>query len=494
MGDVSPTSHPGDTGSSWIGNRDDRLSNLPDDILLDIVERLEIPDAVRTSILSQRWKQIPAMLSEIGITVRFFEPPHDESETSGDTVRANATMLEATRSILERRSATGLYTIHSMYLQFYLGDESTIPIGQTVAYAMATHRICSAEFTILTKVQVECNDADLLIQGGQFMSFVDACPNAFRGLTRLSIGYIMLDELEFLEVISICKRLEHLHLYRCNMTEFSLLEMEHPHLWKLEIIGCGFQKVHLKWLPKLIVLSFVYWTSQHYPFFLGYVPLLQSVCITNVGFSLQKNLKLSQLLGEASSSISELHLNFKCESIWVKPEGLKQFSVAFHKLRFVNLLNISEECDLNWTMFILQGAPNLEELCIMVQDHFCEMLGGVYRELHGFSEEKKDNGVIEWETSSGFKHTSLAVLRIVGFQAQDKFMRYIKSVMEAAVNLKEIYLHEKTLCRGCRRRARKTSMYPRTWRRKRSIRKEISKGMCSPVSIHFQRQMRSANQ
>uniref|UniRef100_A0ACD5TB23 Uncharacterized protein n=3 Tax=Avena sativa TaxID=4498 RepID=A0ACD5TB23_AVESA len=492
MGDVLPTSHPGDTGSSWKGNPDDRLSNLPDDILLDIVERLEIPDAARTSILSRRWKQIPAMLSEIGITVRFFEPAHDISDlTSDDIVRANATMLEATRSILERRS--DLYTIHSMYLQFYLGDESTIPIGQTVANAMATQIICSAEFTILTKVQVECTDADLLTQGGQFMSFFDACPYAFGGLTRLCLGYIKLGESEFLKVFSICNGLEHLHLYRCDMTGSSLLEIEHPQIYKLEIIGCGFEKVHLKWLPKLTVLSFVYWTSRHDPFSLGCVPLLQNVCITNVGLSLQNMVKLSQLLGKASS-ISELHLNFKCERIWVKPESVKQFSMPFHKLRSVNLFNISEECDLNWTMFILEGAPNLEELCIMVQDHFCEMLWGVYRQLHGFSEEKKDKGVVEWETSSGFKHTSLAVLRIVGFQAQDKFVRYIKSVMEAAVNLKEVYLHEKQGCRRCKRRVRKTSTYPMTWKRKRSIRREIRKGMCSPVSIHFRKEMLSGNQ
>jgi hypothetical protein len=48
---------------------DDRLSKLPDDILLTIVERLNIADAARTSIFSRRWKHILAMLSKIVITV-----------------------------------------------------------------------------------------------------------------------------------------------------------------------------------------------------------------------------------------------------------------------------------------------------------------------------------------------------------------------------------------------------------------------------------------
>jgi hypothetical protein len=56
--------------------------------------------------------------------------------------------------------------------------------------------------------------------------------------------------------------------------------------------------------------------------------------------------------------------------IWVKPEGLRELSQVFKKLRFVNLSGISEECDLTWTMFVLHGAPFLEELCIMVKSFY----------------------------------------------------------------------------------------------------------------------------
>ena len=120
-----------------------------------------------------------------------------------------------------------------------------------------------------------------------------------------------------------------------------------------------------------------------------------------------------------------------------------------------------------------------------MQDHFCEMKRGVSRKSMGFSEEKKDKAVVDWETSLGFKQNSLAVFRICGFQAQDKFVSYIKSVMEAAVNLENIYLYDKPVCRRCRRRVRRTSMYPRTWKHKSSIRDEINKGTSAPVGIHF---------
>ncbi|CAM0948111.1 unnamed protein product [Alopecurus aequalis] len=487
--DIFPISHPGKVEPSVKDNRDDMLSNLPDDIVLNIVERLDIADATRTSILSRRWKQIPAMLSKIVIMVNSFEPCCDNWSILDDIARAraNATVHEATKHILESRTASDSYTIHAMCLQFYLGEESTISIGQTVAKAMVTHKVGTVEFRLLTKVRARCTDADLRAQGAQFMSFVDACPNTFGGLTRLNLERMRLGESEFPQVFSICKQLKDLRLYCCDMGTLSLLELDHPQLSKVEIATCDFEKVHLKWLPKLSVLSHEYWISEHDPFSFGYVPLLQSVSIGNVGLSSFKTHRLSQLLSKASSSIRELHLNFKCERIWVKPEGRKQLSMVFHGLRYVNLMNISEECDLNWTMFILQGAPTLKELCVTVQDHFCEMIRGVSRKSMGFSDERKDKAVVDWEPSLGFKQNSLAVFRIFGFQAQDKFVSYIRNVMEAAVNLEKIYLHDKPVCRRCRRRVRRTSMYPKTWKHKSSIRDEINKGTNAPVGIHFSR-------
>jgi hypothetical protein len=50
------------------------------------------------------------------------------------------------------------------------------------------------------------------------------------------------------------------------------------------------------------------------------------------------------------------------------------------------------------------------------------------RKEYLFSEEKKDAGV-EWEASA-FKHLNLAVLRIFGFQLEEKFVDYVSGVME----------------------------------------------------------------
>ncbi|CAM0943284.1 unnamed protein product [Alopecurus aequalis] len=426
------------------------------------------------------------MLSKIAIMVGSFEAKQQgrikDLTSDDDLVQANATVLEATRSILERRTES-LYTIRQICMQFYLGDDS-IFIGQAVGDTIATQKVSSVEFTISTKVALKnCTYNDLLTQGRQFMSFFDACPDAFGGLVRLKLENLRLGESYFSKVFSICKRLEFLRLYYCDMGILSLLEVEHPQLRTLEIIGGSFERVDLKWLPKLTLAIFSCFKSRHDPLYFGDVPLLKTVGISNLALSWHKMLKLSELLG--NTAISYLQLNFKSEKIWVKPEGPKQLLPVLHKLRFVNLANISEECDLTWTMFILEGAPNLKELYITVRDHFCTMITGERRKLHAFSKEKKDKDAAWDAPASDFKHHSLAVLRIFGFQAEDKFVSYVRCVTDAAVNLRDIYLYNNPVCMKCNHMASKAPKYPRTLKQRLSVRKIISKGMRPLIGIHF---------
>uniref|UniRef100_A0ACD5YVQ0 Uncharacterized protein n=1 Tax=Avena sativa TaxID=4498 RepID=A0ACD5YVQ0_AVESA len=394
----------------------DWLSNLPDDLLLDIIERLDVADAMRTSILSRRWKLIPTMLSKILIMVGSTD---SVQERTYDVARANASVLGATRSLLESRSGgTGdeSITIAHLCIQFFLGDGS-IRIAQASANTIPTQKVGVVEFTILTEKEGKrCTRADMIAYGRQIDSLINDCPDAFSFLTRLKLENLRLGKSDFFpKLFRTCKRLEFLHLDNCDNGFRSLLEVEHPGLRELDIFRSDFERVDLNWLPELTTL--------------------------NTALSWHKMIKLSEFLGEAS--VSNLHLGFECERIWVKPEDPRELSQVFSKLRLVNLAAISEECDLTWTMFVLQGAPSLEELCIRVCDCF-----GIWdaeeREKHAYSKERKDKDA-KWEACD-FKHRNLSVLRIFGFQSEVKFMDYITTVMEAAVNLKDIYLHEKPAC------------------------------------------------
>lgn len=59
--------------------------------------------------------------------------------------------------------------------------------------------------------------------------------------------------------------------------------------------------------------------------------------------------------------------------IWVHPESPKTLGAAFGKLKVLHLMGVFPECDLSWTMFLLQAAPFLEFLNIQV-----------YIDLHSF--------------------------------------------------------------------------------------------------------------
>uniref|UniRef100_A0A0A9BZZ8 At1g61320/AtMIF1 LRR domain-containing protein n=1 Tax=Arundo donax TaxID=35708 RepID=A0A0A9BZZ8_ARUDO len=422
------------------------------------------------------------MLNKLVIKVGSFKPKDNGSKiTFSDLVRANATLNEAIKSILARRNASQ-YAIQLLCLQFYLGDES-ISIGRTVGGTMEIQTVGSAEFAILTKKgRAQCTEDDVLFHGRQLMLFIDACPNTFGGLTCLRLENVRLDESGFPSIFSTCKRLEFLRLNNCDKGMLSFLEVEHPRLGELEMDHCHFEWVHLKWLPKLSTLTFTTWITQQDPLYFGYVPLLQSVSLTNIGLSWHKMLKLSEFLGDAT--ISNLQLNFKSEKIWVQPEGPKLLLPVFQKLRLVNLINISEECDLNWTMFILEGAPSLEEFHITVRDHFCEMLRDEeLRKRYAYSEEKKG---VDWEGSaSGFKHHKLLVLKIFGFRPEDKFVNYVRSVMEAAESLDDIFLFNKLVCERCKHKVPKASRSPWPKKQRFSLRNRIMNGTNSFAVIHF---------
>src|SRR5687768_13719585 len=74
-----------------------------------------------------------------------------------------------------------------------------------------------------------------------------------------------------------------------------------------------FDRVHLKWLPKLMMLTLDMWISQQDPLSFGYVPLLRSLSLMNTGLSWHKMLKLNDFLG--NFTISSLQLKFKSEKV-----------------------------------------------------------------------------------------------------------------------------------------------------------------------------------
>ena len=83
------------------------------------------------------------------------------------------------------------------------------------------------------------------------------------------------------------------------------------------------------------------------------------------------------------------------------------------------------------------------------------IVDGEQRRRYGFSEDKKDAHVLSTAPASDFKHRNLSVLRVFGFQCEDKIVNCVESVMKAPAALEDVYMYEKPVCEYCKHTARK---------------------------------------
>ncbi|TVU15561.1 hypothetical protein EJB05_39088, partial [Eragrostis curvula] len=428
-------------------DQEDRLSNLPDDILMCILDRVDVlRDVVRTGVLSRRWRHVVGLLSEITLNPAYFEPPEDGSIFTLDAlVQSNVNLVKAVTSVLAHKSQR---TIKHLSLSFYLRDES-IDIVRSVDHTMANRDVVTASFKIIPeKTDLMCTNDDVVIYGRRFLSFFHNYPRVFAGLKSLHIESLRLGNADIADLLGTSKKLEYLRLHNCDCGVQSVLQIEHPQLTELDIVFCAFEKVELNWLPNLQRLT----------------------CST-----VHKTFELSELLD--NTIIVQLDLNFQSERIWIQPEAPRLLRPLLQNLRIVSLRGIHGECDLDWTMFFLEAAPLLKKISIWVWDHTCD--GYEEDEFKEYDQlwqqilQKEEHGTLKWETPEDFKHYNLRALVIRCFEAEERFTKYIRRVIKAAVNLERISLFDSGSCARCH------FSFPRTVRH--LMTKQISEWRSSPL-------------
>ncbi|XP_044951044.1 uncharacterized protein LOC123401325 [Hordeum vulgare subsp. vulgare] len=465
----------------------DRLSKLPNDLLLNILERVDTLDAIRTCILSKQMLNLPTMLSQFFLSAGSIPGHHDKARvfSCSEVFRTNNAVARVTDNILCTRNPK--IAITKLKIRFILMPHDSLTIAKSVARAMATQKVGAAEFEIRTeKAYEDCSPADLLQFAKQLNNFVGACWDTFAGLTRLWLCNMRFGELDIPNILSTCKLLESLHLTNCDSGTDSVLQVKHAQLVELQVDYGEFDRIELTCLPKLQRVIYNYWCTYEDPLYFGFVPQLSKLNLTKTGIRSEKILELSQLLANVPS-LSDLHLDFESEKIWVIPECPKLLTPVLSKLQHVNLENLPEGCDLAWTMFFLEAAPFLKELCITVWDHWCIMATDPeFRKKYGFC-QKAD---VNWKPHvPDFKHKNLVKLTINGFQPDDGFMEYIRNILEHAVNITEISLYDRKVCGSCGELAPEIkdkvcpSRYPQTDEERKQITEGL--GLASRAMVHF---------
>jgi hypothetical protein len=85
---------------------------------------------------------------------------------------------------------------------------------------------------------------------------------------------------------------------------------------------------------------------------------------------------------------------------------------------------------------------------MQVWEHTCDS----YEEECGEWQDMFNRGdnLPTWEAPADLKHCNLKVLTIKSYQVEEKFSRYIRRVVEAAVNLEVILLIHSGFCEYCK--------------------------------------------
>ncbi|XP_047072195.1 uncharacterized protein LOC124681307 isoform X1 [Lolium rigidum] len=424
---------------------EDGLSTLTDDILLSILGKVSLRMAVRTAVLSTRWRHLPWLLPELSIDVEdFLSVPCTEPTEANDMEElAMVSLTKATRSFLADHQRES--TISSLHLKLYLVNTSLCEVGPLIGGAIDSGLLKDLDLTILDKTNpLDRSDEDMLQRAQDIDTFFGAYPSVLHCLRKLSIQNAGFDKLDMHHVLfDCCKQLKHLSLSYCDTGTYSDFKIDAPNskLCFLEFDMCRFERLELVCLPKLEKLICSTWESHNVPVTFGFVPSLGELELSFGAAHYQCPFKLSELL-HGTASIHTLTLDFQGEIVWLQPE-IEELRTAFSKLKKLSVWGIFVDFDILWTITFLVAAPSIEKLNIQVADqHPCEagLRGRIYR----------DRVTPQWEMRfDGSENRLLKELVFDGFRSLEQQFTFIRSMLVRSPNLQRIILRGDLICEEC---------------------------------------------
>uniref|UniRef100_A0A0E0DKX2 F-box domain-containing protein n=1 Tax=Oryza meridionalis TaxID=40149 RepID=A0A0E0DKX2_9ORYZ len=463
---------------------DDRLSALPDEILIDILQRLLLRTAAQTTILARRWTHLFPSMTHLKIDINEFVP-HLLTRHNVARSMAMSRYTQALRTLLAPTIDPDR-TIRTMHLRFYPTDAYLLSIARMVDDAVqsaSASKIEVLDFAILNEVsEVHCTEKQMSRYGRRFMSFFQACPNGFRCLTSLSLWALRFRDSDIPNLLGSCYQLQHLLLGACNSGRNSVLKIDASpcsQLRTLRMIFCSYIKVELVHVPKLESVDCDTWVGVNPPVYFGCVPLLDKIRFSSTCLKMQQPFVLSSWLSTVPT-LTSLHLDFQYEMVWIMPEEPKKLFPIFRNLKDVYLYNISHDSGLDWTLFVLEGAPSLKSFHVKISHHIC---GG-----DGFEYNAGRSNVV-WEASSdSIKHKNLRLLDITGFETEENLIKYIRLAIQRAIALQRIHLHEKEPCEDCddiylNTPSLSRTRFPNNEQEKDLLREQLLQGFSSSIEI-----------
>lgn len=294
-----------------------RISVLPDDLLLGIVERLSLREAVRAGAVSRRWQHLPHQLSRLDLNVDDFQgtTPLEIMDAFKDGTRRLLSPAEDKCDCKSRRA------VKTLRLRFYLSAPHQLSsIGQAVEETVSRGETQRFKFGVIppsSDLGAPWSAAQRTELGQQFMSFSRACPVAFRWLTVLSLTCVYFGDSDLPSLIGACDKLKILSLRSCGLVTRSVLKIDIPNslVRDLEFIRFKCTRIELVSVPMLTRLRCRSWRSKNPPVHFGYVPELRELCLNSNAKASHAPFALSECFSMNARNLSVLHLVFNCQMV-----------------------------------------------------------------------------------------------------------------------------------------------------------------------------------
>ncbi|VFQ81705.1 unnamed protein product [Cuscuta campestris] len=253
--------------SSGEEEEKDRISELPDDILVHILSYMNCKQAARTSVLSSRWKEMWMHTPTLDFDVMgdYMKLPPDFALIPGEATK----YVDCVNRVLKLHKAKELVT--EFKVRFDIRNFHQGYIDDWVKFACSTQRLEKLDFSFLDARYYRHNEPDtsvfpnpLTLSGGGFRCLKELCFKSInvnddvlvffvgncRLLERLVVHYS--HHLEHLQVTGPNLKLKHLELVWC-------CRLEHVSVSDTNIVSIGFKTcgdLELHNVPSLVRVSF----------------------------------------------------------------------------------------------------------------------------------------------------------------------------------------------------------------------------------------------
>ncbi|KAM0894447.1 hypothetical protein ACQ4PT_024420 [Festuca glaucescens] len=442
---------------------EDRISALPDDLLLLVLRRLDTRAALGTGVLSRRWAGLPRELATLDLRVSDVLPPryqrwllhHRDIYSKGTFVlyrprlarhkfMPNMTRYERRAMRAFTRSVEGLLAagarrrVSRLRLEFFT-TRNTGCIDRLISQAMDDWGVDDLEViarpTFYQQTVHTFPSHGLCEEPGasRLRSLKLGCCVIPRRLHRYgALTRVVLQDVAesppsaYENVLDSCPQLQVVHLNSClcNRDAVMLLDAPESQIRELVVDNCVIGSVWLRDLPNLEHLASM---GTRLCFESDSVPCLRQWHLARrhgievEGFRqlLRRHLELNQFV-EHTRDITDLIIRFTGPDRWIVPSSSP--SSLLPNLRRLLVADVPSSWDVSWPRALLEMAPSLETFHI----HIASCM-----------EEPNNEEIISWHPTK-LRQNRLKEFVMAGFQGAERQIYLVKFVMEVCTALRRV--------------------------------------------------------